>query len=622
VPAGLAAAAASCTQVNLSWGASTDTGGSGLKGYNVYTNGSFLKQILAPATSTAVTGLSGGTLYSYVVTAIDNAGNQSSASNSASASTPACNVPPIANAGPDVGGTIGAALPLNGSSSSDPDGTIMSYSWTFGDGATGSGAASTHSYAAPGAYTATLTVMDNAGATASDTATVTVTAAGGSVLWRQGRGGAGFEVGQGVAVDGDRNVIVTGTFTDTADFGASGALRSAGEGDVFLAKYTAAGTPVWAKRFGGTGADIGYSVAVDRSANCDGSGGTNCIVVAGLFSDTVNFGGAALTSAGIYDIFLAKYSAAGTHLWSKRFGNIYEDVAYGVAVDASGNVVLTGFFSSETDFGGGTLFSQYFNRDAFVAKFAPSGTHLWSKNFWSTSTDVGNAVAIDGSGDVALTGFFTGALDFGTDRFTAAGDDIFVAKLAGADGHAVWAKKFGGADVDRGQGIACDRSGNVIITGLIYNGTVDFGGGPLTTGYNQDAFVAKLTGTAGAHVWSKLLGGANSDGGLSVTADGNDNVTVAGYFQGTVDFGGTSLTSAGNASADLFVASYAATGAPRWVKGFGGTSADGWQGGHVATDAATNEVIVTSSFETIADFGGGSLTSAGSDDVCVVKLQP
>ena len=80
--------------------------------------------------------------------------------------------------------------------------------------------------------------------------------------------------------------------------------------------------------------------------------------------------------------------------------------------------------------------------------------------------------------------------------------------------------------------------------------------------------------------------------------------------------------SAGNGSADIFVASYSPTGGYRWVEAFGGTSGDGWQGGHVTTDTATNDVIVTSSFEGTADFGTASLTSAGSDDVCVVKLQP
>src|SRR5213593_1547585 len=90
VPTGLGATPVSCSQINLGWLAATDSRGSGLKGYNVYRNGAFLKQVLAPATSTSDTGLSGSSAYSYTVSAVDNAGNASAVSTAASAFTPAC----------------------------------------------------------------------------------------------------------------------------------------------------------------------------------------------------------------------------------------------------------------------------------------------------------------------------------------------------------------------------------------------------------------------------------------------------------------------------------------------------------------------------------------------------
>jgi hypothetical protein len=90
VPANVSATAASCSQVNIGWNASSDTGGSGLKGYNVYRGGSFLRQVLAPATSTSDTGLGASTLYAYAVSAVDNAGNESQRSATANVNTPAC----------------------------------------------------------------------------------------------------------------------------------------------------------------------------------------------------------------------------------------------------------------------------------------------------------------------------------------------------------------------------------------------------------------------------------------------------------------------------------------------------------------------------------------------------
>jgi fibronectin type 3 domain-containing protein len=89
-PTGVSAVAASCSQVNVSWNASTDTGGSGLKGYNLYRNGAFVKLVLAPATSTSDTGLAGAQAYTYTLVAIDNAGNASAVSAGSTATTPAC----------------------------------------------------------------------------------------------------------------------------------------------------------------------------------------------------------------------------------------------------------------------------------------------------------------------------------------------------------------------------------------------------------------------------------------------------------------------------------------------------------------------------------------------------
>src|SRR5207237_585398 len=89
VPPWITAGAASCSQINVSWGASTD-GQSGRPGYNLYRGGVFVQQVLVPVTSTSDTGLGGSTAYSYSVSAIDNAGNSSARSNTASATTPGC----------------------------------------------------------------------------------------------------------------------------------------------------------------------------------------------------------------------------------------------------------------------------------------------------------------------------------------------------------------------------------------------------------------------------------------------------------------------------------------------------------------------------------------------------
>jgi hypothetical protein len=140
-------------------------------------------------------------------------------------------------------------------------------------------------------------------------------------------------------------------------------LVSAGGNDIFLATYTSGGTPVWAKRFGGVSEDQGNAVTLDGSGN---------VVMTGSFQGSADFAGGNLSaSASGRDVFVAKYTAAGTHLWSHGYGDAFvDDIGNGVAVDAAGNVTVTGWFGNWINFGGGDLFSHG-GPDGFLASFTP-----------------------------------------------------------------------------------------------------------------------------------------------------------------------------------------------------------------------------------------------------------
>ena len=98
-----------------------------------------------------------------------------------------------------------------------------------------------------------------------------------------------------------------------------------------------------------------------------------------------------ITSAGNSDIFMVKYDPTGALLWIRGFGGLGNDTAYGVAVDGTGSIFMTGYFQSTLDFGGGPLTSAG-SLDTFLAKFNPSGAHLWSKRFGSTGSDSSTAI--------------------------------------------------------------------------------------------------------------------------------------------------------------------------------------------------------------------------------------
>jgi len=223
-------------------------------------------------------------------------------------------------------------------------------------------------------------------------------------------------------------------------------------------------------------------------------------VVTGDFEGTVGFGGAPLTSEGYSDIFVASFGPTGAHRWSKRFGDASHDHGHGVAAGGTGDVVVTGEFKGTLDLGGGPLSTtgNYYN--VFVASFGPTGAHRWSKGFGGfMSGGHGYGVAVDDSGDAVVTGAFFGTVDFGGAPLKSAGeDDTFVASFDPTGTHR-WSKRFGSASSEHydgttfgdSYGVALDGSGNVVVTGT-FQETVDFGGGPLTSASCTDIFLLRL----------------------------------------------------------------------------------------------------------------------------------
>ncbi|HEY3169506.1 MAG TPA: hypothetical protein VGK08_00755 [Thermoanaerobaculia bacterium] len=431
----------------------------------------------------------------------------------------------------------------------------------------------------------------------------------GTQIWaRRMSGNNSFDnaLANSIAVDGQGNVVVAGSFERSVDFGG-GNLTSAGGDDVFVAKFSSSGAYLWARRFGGSSDDFCESVTVD---------GAGDIVLAGYFNGSADFGSGLLTSAGGTDIFLAKYSSAGSPLWSRRFGSTSTDRALSVDADNSNNYVVAGYMVGTVDFGGGPLTSAGL-ADVFVAKYSSAGVHVWSRRFGGASSDVAQAVAVDSGGNVAVTGYFQGTANFGGQNLNSAGaNDAFAARYDVNGGH-VWSVAWGASSEDRGSGVATDSQGNVVVTGTFTN-AVNFGGGAIANSGGADIFLVKYS-AAGAHVWSRGFGTTASISEMSnaVGVDGSDNVLLTGSIVGSVDFGGGPLV--GNGSYDVFIAKFRSDASHVWSKRYGALYDDhGWG---ITADSAGN-VVSTGDYYQSIDFGGGALVNEAGTDSYVVKLTP
>ncbi len=365
----------------------------------------------------------------------------------------------------------------------------------------------------------------------------------GNLVWVKSVGGTSFDGGYSIAVDAQGNVYTTGYFVGTVDFDPGAGtvnLTSQGGSDIFIQKLDALGDLVWAKSVGGTGNDIGGSIAVDAQGN---------VYTTGDFRGIVDFdpgaGTADLTSQGENDVFIQKLDALGDLIWAKSVGETSYDYGYSIAVDVLGNVYTTGYFSGTVDFdpGAGTvnLTSQGGN-DIFIQKLDALGDLVWAKSVGGTGNDNGRSIAVDAQGNVYTTGDFRGTVDFdpgaGIVNLTSqGGSDIFIQKLD-ALGDLVWVKSMGGNSTDFGESIAVDSQGNVYTTGD-FRGIVDFDPGAGTTNLTSqgeiDFFIQKLD-ALGNLVWAKSVGGTSNDGGNSIAVDAQGNVYTTGYFWGTVDF--------------------------------------------------------------------------------------
>ncbi|HSA32863.1 MAG TPA: SBBP repeat-containing protein [bacterium] len=261
----------------------------------------------------------------------------------------------------------------------------------------------------------------------------------GTKAWTKQWGTAKGENGSAAAVDDDGNMFVTGSTDGSLD----GNTNPSTANDIFLTKWTPDGIKAWTKQWGSSGQDNGSALAVDGDGN---------IFVVGETADALDGN----TAMGGWDIFLTKWNTDGTKAWTKQSGTASGNSAEGVAINSNGDIFVTGNTQGALD--GNTSSGGY---DIFLTKWSTDGTKSWTKQWGTSFDDYGYSLAVDSDGNIFVAGITEGALD---GNISMGSCDLFLTKWD-ADGTKVWTRQWGTSVCDEGASVAVDGAGNIFVTG-------------------------------------------------------------------------------------------------------------------------------------------------------------
>jgi len=369
--------------------------------------------------------------------------------------------------------------------------------------------------------------------------------------------------------------------------------------------------------FGGPEGDQVNDLAFDGQGN---------LVVVGQFAGALNIAGTTLTSAGGWDLFVAKLDAAGKLLWAKGFGSKDGiEVATAVAVDSNDDIVVVGHHSKSFDIGSGPL-PVAGSGDGFVAKLDPSGATLFSDNLAlegastpATGIKQPNHVAVDSKNNIAIGGYYTGR--WGCSSGICAISDPTADDWAGfiltraSNGAPGWRSSFDKPMRQSITSVEFDSQDQLVVAGR-FQQQLSFGNstisGPTNNG-EYDGFVG-LMNAAGQGQWVRQLHTKSTEG-PALALDSKDDIIIAGRFGGSITLGPVPVNASGQD--DMFVAKYSNSNTHLWGKRFGGAQRD------FAIDVAVDSkdaVLLAGTIQDKVTFGGEELSSAGEYDAALVKL--
>ncbi|MHC1707551.1 MAG: SBBP repeat-containing protein [Bacteroidales bacterium] len=318
-------------------------------------------------------------------------------------------------------------------------------------------------------------------------------------------------------------------------------------------------------------------------------------------------------------VLSCSFSTAQYFEWAGAFSGAERQEGRAIDVDAAGNVYITGSYKGESDFdpGPGTFsLTPVGNYEIFLTKLDMDGNLVWALSFGDSDLDEGRDLCLDAEGNIYLTGYFTGTVDFdpgpGVVNLNSPGSgDIFILKLD-PSGNFMKVLQMGGPDyTDSPNSIAVDSSGNIYTTGS-FKTAADFDPGPgvyTLEGIGlADIFISKLD-SAGNFLWAKEIGSTQDDSGWEVSIDFAGNVVAIGGFRATADFdpGPDTLNFTSFGQLDSYILKLNPDGELIWADQVGGTNGDN---GYTMVLDQIGNVFLGGSFQGSCDFNPGPDTTS------------
>ena len=393
------------------------------------------------------------------------------------------------------------------------------------------------------------------------------------------------------------NIYIGGHFRGRLTLGST-TLNSKGDYDLFIARFDTTGKLIWAHSRGSGGKDHVFGLTKDGKGN---------ICATGTFAGTVGFlPSTSLRSKGGQDIYVGCFNTKGQWLWASSIGTSGNDYAHGIGSDMNGGLYVTGYYGGTFTLGT----RQYRSRggsDLLVAKVDTKGQWLWFRRMGGTGTDYGRAIAVDGSGNVYVTGFFHGTASFSGNTllkmtaYTGGGEDTFIAKLD-SNGKWLWALPSPGPSTGYAYGITISPGGNPIICGNFAD-KISFASTTLTSKGGFDIFVAEAK-RSGTWNWATRLGGTGNDRARSVVSGLKGDFAITGYYDKSITIASKTLKA--KSETDVLVATLSKTGVPKTAFSGGGLRHD--EGLHISRLGKSLYIVGTHGAS--ATFGNQSFSPA------------